>query len=258
MTPISQLSWINESTMAFGDVRVEVAVGADLTERQSSNDYFVLGKTRRMVETLIAETKALDVRRVLELGLYKGGSAVLLDQVYRPEKLAVVDLYPIQLPALEDYIERHAWGRLSLHTGVNQADHAALAEICRTQFGDAPLDLVIDDASHLLPESRESFGALFPRLREGGIYVIEDWAWAHWATDFWQKDLGGDYFRGKPALSNLVLELMVAAAGAQEVFRRIVMTRSAVYVTRGEAPLEPGFDIARYCHNRGKPLPTFG
>jgi hypothetical protein len=38
------------------------------------------------------------------------------------------------------------------------------------------LDLVIDDASHLLGPTRSSFNVLFPLLRPGGVYVIEDWS----------------------------------------------------------------------------------
>ena len=38
-----------------------------------------------------------------------------------------------------------------------------------------PLDLVIDDASHLYGPTMASFEVLFPRLRPGGLYVIEDW-----------------------------------------------------------------------------------
>ena len=33
------------------------------------------------------------------------------------------------------------------------------------------------DASHWLEETRTSFEILFPRLRPGGVYVIEDWGW---------------------------------------------------------------------------------
>jgi hypothetical protein len=46
--------------------------------------------------------------------------------------------------------------------------------IIATEFGAMPLDLVSDDASHLLRETRASFNALFPRLRSGGEYIIED------------------------------------------------------------------------------------
>ena len=42
---------------------------------------------------------------------------------------------------------------------------------------------MIDDASHLLAESRSSFESLFPRLRPGGLYIIEDWNAGHRFAD---------------------------------------------------------------------------
>jgi len=62
-----------------------------------------------------------------------------------------------------------------------------LEECYGEEFGSDSVDLVIDDASHFLFETRESFRFLFPRLRPGGIYIIADWGWAHWPEDYWQK-----------------------------------------------------------------------
>jgi hypothetical protein len=61
---------------------------------------------------------------------------------------------------------------------VNQEDREAVREIAEHEF-DAPLDLVIDDASHLYEPTRTSFDALFPLLRPGGLYIVEDWQMAY-------------------------------------------------------------------------------
>src|SRR4029077_11377083 len=37
------------------------------------------------------------------------------------------------------------------------------------------IDVVIDDASHLYGPTRRSFEILFPLLKPGGAYIIEDW-----------------------------------------------------------------------------------
>jgi hypothetical protein len=50
-----------------------------------------------------------------------------------------------------------------------------LGASCTDEFGQDPLDLVIDDASHLYGPSLATFETLFPALREGGLYVLEDW-----------------------------------------------------------------------------------
>jgi hypothetical protein len=38
---------------------------------------------------------------------------------------------------------------------------------------------VIDDASHIYEPTRASFETLFPYLRPGGLYIIEDWQWSY-------------------------------------------------------------------------------
>jgi demethylmacrocin O-methyltransferase len=59
----------------------------------------------------------------------------------------------------------------------DQGDPQALTEIA-SEIG--PLDIVIDDGSHLSDHVIASFTALFPRLTSGGIYVIEDLQTAYW------------------------------------------------------------------------------
>ena len=131
----------------------------------------------------------------------------------------------------------------------------ALAAICDQAFEDEPIDLVIDDASHFYAESRDTFRALFPRLRSRGVYIIEDWGWAHWAGDYWQKEMGGDYFRTKPPLSNLLVELMLLCASSPGFVRRVAFDSTVIYVERGPDPIPPDFEPSAHYHNRGEPVP---
>ena len=48
------------------------------------------------------------------------------------------------------------------------------------------LDIIIDDGSHINEHVIETFNILFPKLKDGGIYIIEDTQ-----TSYWQ-DFGGD------------------------------------------------------------------
>lgn len=48
------------------------------------------------------------------------------------------------------------------------------------------IDLIIDDGSHLNDHVIESFKLLFPKLKDGGIYVVEDTQTSYW------KHFGGD------------------------------------------------------------------
>jgi|GEM_PF-2142951 len=60
--------------------------------------------------------------------------------------------------------------RIKLFRG-SQVDTAFLTRVC-DEYG--PFNIVIDDGSHVPKESSVSFHALFPRMADGGLYVIED------------------------------------------------------------------------------------
>ncbi|MEQ8841723.1 MAG: hypothetical protein RIB98_12145 [Acidimicrobiales bacterium] len=80
---------------------------------------------------------------------------------------------------LTDYLSRSGLEEsVRAYYGIDQSD-PGLADILDREFGDSLLDLVLDDASHLYWPTRASFELVFPRLRFGGVYVIEDWASQH-------------------------------------------------------------------------------
>jgi predicted O-methyltransferase YrrM len=114
--------------------------------------------------------------RMVELGISQGGSVALLALLARPEKFVAIELAsePVA-PLLDALRERGMADAVKPYFGVDQADRARLTQIVEDEFGDAPLDLVIDDASHRYDETVASFEVLFPRLRPGGVFVIEDW-----------------------------------------------------------------------------------
>jgi len=58
---------------------------------------------------------------------------------------------------------------IHFHLG-SQDDELFLKSVC----GENKFDIIIDDCSHISKLSIRSFDILFPYLKEGGIYVIED------------------------------------------------------------------------------------
>lgn len=258
----TKLRWLHcehqEGVIQFGDWRFHVRVSDAMADPPSSARDFVVLKTPPMIEQIAALADNLRPRNVLELGIFKGGSVALYNELFKPEKLVAIDLSPTAIPQLSEYIRRcAAESSVSPYWGVNQADRTRLAQICAREFGNRPLDLVIDDASHFLFETRESFRELFPRLRPGGVYVIEDWGWAHWPGELWQCQGGGDYFRGKEPMTTLVIELVILSASRATLIREVCVRSATVYVTRGEERVDPGFEPSDFCLNRGNPLPRF-
>ncbi len=112
-----------------------------------------------------------------------------------------------------------------------------------------PLDMIVDDASHFLLETRASFNILFPYLSPGGCYIIEDWGWAHWSAKNWD----GRPYREKPPLTNLIFELTMLCASRPDLVASIFLIPAYVVIRKGRGACEPGnFDISTSYTNRGK------
>jgi len=225
----------------------------------------VLFKPRWMVEQYLTLRSARP-SNVVELGIYDGGSTALLALLFRPKRLVALDLSDRRALALDAFVERHQLGgHVHPYFGVDQADRVRLERIVADEFGSAPLDLVIDDASHRLDETTASFNVLFPRLRPGGLFVIEDWSWQHLRAESIAKALtenagaaeeltrrlaSGDVSTTPTnPLSRLVLELVLTAAYAEGVVAEVTNLRKGwLVVRRGRATLDPDeFDI-RTCY----------
>jgi predicted O-methyltransferase YrrM len=231
----------------------------------------LLRKPRRMVEQYDAMRSEIDPTNVLELGIYNGGSTALLALLFRPRRLVAIDITPSRAPALDDFIDdKGLHDVVHPYFGVDQGDRALLEKIVADEFGTEPLDLVIDDASHLLPETTASFNALFPRLRPGGLFVLEDWSWQHPRDE----DVVGFLLRDEqasqelarrlqagdvaPPVSRLVLELVLTAAYAPEIVDEVTSVRRGfLVVRRGDAALDPNeFDITQRYGARGRSMLT--
>src|SRR6185295_3664424 len=65
----------------------------------------------------------------------------------------------------------------------SQADVDFLDKVV-TEIGE--IDIIIDDGSHINEHVIETFKFLFPKLKDGGIYVIEDTQTSYW------ENFGGD------------------------------------------------------------------
>jgi Methyltransferase domain len=115
-------------------------------------------------------------RTIVELGIKRGGSTALLALVADPDLLVALDLEPEIPPLLAGFIQSHGLGsRVVTAFGVDQGDRSTVSRFVDEHQPEGGFDLVIDDASHRLAPTRASFEVLFPRLRPGGSYVIEDW-----------------------------------------------------------------------------------
>jgi hypothetical protein len=246
------LNWTSDTEFSAGGINfVSTIDPAVFHTRESTETDFLLVKDRGMIDCEIDAVEGAQVRNIVDIGIWQGGSVVLLDLVFAPQKLVALEYSERPLPPLDRYISsRGRAGAISVYKGMNQADSVRLRKIVADEFKGAPLDLVIDDASHFYEESRESFDVLFPHLRPGGKFIIEDWQWSAVPK---YADL--EYFKGKPGLANLVLQCMVVCAARPDIISLVEVTPYMAIVTRGSAPDLGDFRIADLAVNRGAKVP---
>jgi predicted O-methyltransferase YrrM len=165
-------------------------------DKGSTADHFHIRKPIELANALAAFLGEHLDKNIVELGIAQGGSTALMVLLGRPRHLVSIEYDAEPVRGLVEFIDRRQLGdRVRPYFGVDQADRARVARIVDDEFGDAPLDLVIDDAPHLLAQTTSSFETLFPRLRRGGQYLIEDWNWQQNTTNKfhdWLQDGGGD------------------------------------------------------------------
>ncbi len=99
----------------------------------------VVRKTRELVERYVALCEATQPKRIVELGINRGGSTALLSELTRPERLVAVELATEAAPLLTDYIAEHGLGDVVRpHYGVDQADRPRLTEIVDHELARPP------------------------------------------------------------------------------------------------------------------------
>jgi hypothetical protein len=245
---MSTLHWSDERAFELDRVtfRTMMCEGSG-----SSSDHFVLAKPRQMVERYEALLSGLRPKRVIELGIFQGGSAALFALLARPDRLVALDIRNDPVPALECFIdERGLRDRVHTYYGFDQADGEGLRRLVADEFGDEPL---------------------FPRVRPSGVYVIEDWSWPHQVDALLQIQIAADptllerlqeqaRARGKvdTPLSVLLFELILASAYAPQAFAEILVADGWAQVVRGREALDPDtFDVSQvYSELAGSLLTT--
>jgi predicted O-methyltransferase YrrM len=145
-------------------------------QRPSTSEAFTIAKNEPYLRVYEDLASAFSPRSILELGIFQGGSYVLLDKLFKPRRMSAVDISRDPVEALCHYVADKE-GRF-VHFSTSQSDGEVLEHIVRNELANE-LDLVVDDASHAYEQTKASFEILFPLLQPGGIYLIEDWSWAY-------------------------------------------------------------------------------
>jgi len=239
----SILNWLDDERLACPRATF-LAVSDDRAHAlDSTPDEFILMKPRSLIDWYDAAFAADPPSHVLEIGIFKGGSVVLFSELWRPERLVAIDIATEPNRALAEYIRCYELAdSVKPIFGIDQADAATMMSLISSEFGGAPLDMVVDDGCHFLEETRITFETVFPFLRPGGIYVIEDWSWAHTPGVF--QENGGPWPE-KPALTMLALELAMLCASRSDLIDSVEITPGVICVRKGEnSTVDVDFSLA--------------
>lgn len=118
----------------------------------------------------IYESALTRTERMLEIGVDRGGSLQMWREYMADATIVGLDINP--KAAQYDDPEHHVHVRIG-----DQTDTAFLGGVV-DEFG--WFDTVLDDGGHTPKQMIGSFQYLFPRLRPGGVYIVEDVCANYW------------------------------------------------------------------------------
>lgn len=182
------------------------------------------------------------VRNVFEIGVWSGGSLIFWHNLFKPEKIVGIDLFERELSEYyRNYIVMHnLQDAIKIFWGVDQKNKEFLKKIISTEFR-GPLDIVFDDGSHFYEETKISFLTLFPHIRPGGMYVIEDWSWSLMDPDLIPDET---YFKDKIPLMELIIDLIIGIGKGNGMINNISIYQNFAVIERSAATIpEHGFSL---------------
>lgn len=237
----SKLEWKGDRVM-LGDVvfRLQHYLNDDW---ELGDNCFLFFKVKDLIdeyETLWSSKGSFYPKNILEIGIWDGGSTVFWFECFEPEKIVGIDISTREdSKYFQHYVKSRGFEhRINTYWGVNQSDSINLRSIVNNEFTN-PLDLVIDDGSHLYEDTKASFEILFPLIRPGGLYIIEDWAWAHWK----EFDNPENYYFPRKELSKFIFELVEVTGSVQYLISNISIYHGFVVVERGSNQIEQSDDF---------------
>ena len=129
---------------------------------------------------------------ILEIGTFKGESTKVFSMAYPNAKIVTLDIH------LRD-IDFTGYNNI-VYLQADQSCSSLLTSIIEEHFPEG-VDLVIDDASHFGYISKLTFETVFPLVKNGGAYLIEDWGTGYW--DSWPDGSRFQEYATHPSLERL-------------------------------------------------------
>ncbi len=113
-------------------------------------------------EGLIGHLRQEPAPRVLEIGVYDGGSLRMWEEFFPNAQLVGADIDPRTLASASN------------RSRIEIMDQSDIAQLTRVAVAHGPFDLIVDDGSHIWDHQITSLRTLYPFVKPGGTYIVED------------------------------------------------------------------------------------
>ena len=179
----TMLTWTDDHRFLLGDTTfLTMPPDAFNTAERLREGEFLLFKPRAEVERYVALLAELEPQHIFELGIFQGGSTLFFAELARPRRIVAIDIDSLEKPRARvgDYAAASGLADMVRTYGeVDQADRRNWLRSARRRSRGSRSTWSSTTVRICTSRRKASFNELFPRLRPGGAYVIEDWSWAH-------------------------------------------------------------------------------
>lgn len=131
---------------------------ADIPDKASTGHWYTRYYDRHF------RTRRRDGVKLLEIGVWEGASLSMWMSYFQAGRIVGADIDLSRCKVLEQPPRLRLWQ-------CDQSNEDSLRNVAR-ELG--PFDIIIDDGSHYPPHQVLTFNTLWPYLRPGGLYCVED------------------------------------------------------------------------------------
>jgi hypothetical protein len=213
------------------------------TDKASSNHDYL-----HFYETFFAPLRNSQLT-MLEIGVLDGASLRTWEEYFPKASIIGVDITPA--------CKMHEKNRIK----VELADQSNVEHLTRLAVKHGPFDIIIEDGSHMWEHQITSLRTLFPFLKDGGIYIVEDLQTNYGAAENQYKGVSSstcvEYL--KTWLDLLVADDQMDISGVEDAFLRSY-GRAIHFITffRQACLLKKRFPPAAWAAYAGQPLVPAG
>jgi hypothetical protein len=173
----------------------------------------------------------LQVRRMLEIGVFRGASVLMWRDYFPHAQLVGMDLFfhanikRLHIVRTGSFYDDAVNGKLGKRVSAMRCNHSDIAEmdefVGNERAAQHTYDIIVEDGSHMQRDQQLNLAQLLPLVRPGGFYVIED---LHSSLESGYDEL--------PVSENTTVQVLLRLQRSGRFSSKHVRSAAAVYLER--------------------------